>query len=76
MSGVVTPSDALGQLALYVQKPGSSRWVLIGRPVLSVSGTWNFNYAPHGSGSYRFLVRFTTPTGTITSSTASMRSRD
>jgi hypothetical protein len=69
LSGLVAPATAAGRLSLYVRLPGSTRWVLVGHPVVSASGSWSYRYTMRRRGTYHFQVRFVTATGTIVSKT-------
>ena len=74
LSGVVSPSDAAGQLPFYVQLPRSTRWVLVGRATVNASGAWTYSYRVRNHGTYRFQVRLATATGTVVSKTVTVSS--
>lgn len=76
LSGVVAPADAAGKLSLYVQKPGSSRWILVSAVKVGANGAWSINYTPRGHGTYKYQVRYVTATGTVVSRTISVSSRE
>jgi hypothetical protein len=72
LSGVLTPAKHGAKLALYVQKPGSTRWVLIGRPTVNSKGAWNYNVTANHHGTYTFQIRYTSGGTTIVSDTVTV----
>jgi hypothetical protein len=75
LSGVVTPASAGTRSALYVKRPGSSKWVLLSRPVTAASGAWSYKYTPAKRGTYSFRVRYTATSGTVVSRTVKVTSK-
>jgi hypothetical protein len=75
LSGVVTPAKAGSRSALYVKKPGSSKWVLLSRPVTSKIGAWTYTYTPSKRGTYSFRVRYTIAAGAVVSRTIKVSSK-
>jgi len=71
LSGVITPARVGTRVALYVKKPGSTRWVLVARPagstVRGMGTRWSYSYLLSRHGSYRFQARWSGKTSrTIT----------
>jgi len=76
LSGALAPAPVGAKVALYVKKPGSTRWVRVGYATVSSTGAWTYKYTPRNSGTYQFQVRYVNSAGTLVSRTIKVTSRD
>jgi hypothetical protein len=63
LTGTISPAQVGDHAVLYVQRPGSHRWMraatLTARALDGNGGaTWSYSYTAQSHGSYRFQVRF------------------
>ena len=58
LSGVVTPPAPGGVVAVYVMKPGTTRWSLSSTRGLNASSQWSYGYTPTLRGTYQFYALY------------------
>jgi hypothetical protein len=58
LSGTARPPAPGATINLYMQRPGTTAYVIVSRPAVSAAGTWTFTYKPTARGRYLFYPNY------------------